>query len=100
MLSLGNIDNILLFGIACLNAYTAWSVMQAHKHIVITQQDVHKIEVATNSMKDALVASTASAFFAKGKEAGHIAEQTLVNEHAAAFAEGVKSTQPPTPGAP
>jgi len=40
-----------------------------------TKKDIAKIEVATNSMKDALVASTAKASHAEGREEGRIEER-------------------------
>lgn len=54
-----HIETLALLTIAALNAYTAWLAYR-------TKQDMHKVEIATNSMKDALVASTAKASHAEG----------------------------------
>jgi hypothetical protein len=56
-------NNILLFSIALLNAYAAFMSWRTHK---LTQV----IEVATNSMKDALVKATAEASHASGLSEG------------------------------
>ena len=42
--------------------------------VLLAKRDIRKIEIATNSMKDALIVSTAKASLAEGKEAGRIAE--------------------------
>lgn len=54
-----SVETASLLIIALLNAFTAW---MSYK----TKQDMRKVEVATNSMKDALVASTAKASHAEG----------------------------------
>jgi hypothetical protein len=54
-------NTIGLIIIAIINIGTAILTAIAHK-------DIRKIEVATNSMKDALVVSTAKASKAEGKE--------------------------------
>lgn len=50
----------MLFLIAIVNMITASLVLMA-------KRDINKIEIATNSMKDALVAATAKASKAEGK---------------------------------
>lgn len=52
-------NNLILLGIAALNCL---GVYLAYR----TKQDMMKVEIATNSMKDALVKSTAEASFAAG----------------------------------
>lgn len=54
---------ITLLAIAILNAYTAYVTY-------LTRIDMHLVEKNTNSMKDALVASTAKASLAEGTAAG------------------------------
>jgi hypothetical protein len=61
---------VLWLFIALLNAYTAYMSKRAHDVAVATKEDVATIEKATNSMKDALVASTAAAALAEGHAAG------------------------------
>ncbi len=53
-------SNLILLGIALLNAYTAWMAYRTHS---LTE----KVEVATNSMKDQLVAATGKSEYARGK---------------------------------
>lgn len=53
--------NITLLGIAIMNAITAWLAYRTHK---LTKQ----VEIATNSMKDALVKATGEASHAAGRE--------------------------------
>lgn len=69
--------NITLFAIAILNLITAWLAYRTHK---LTKQ----VEIATNSMKDALVLATGEAAHAAGKEEGRIAGEAK----AATLAEG------------
>ncbi len=52
-----------------INLYIAHLSFRTNKAIKLTQENVTKIEVATNSMKDALVASTAKASYAEGHNA-------------------------------
>jgi hypothetical protein len=51
-----SIDTVILLIVAAMNAYTAWRTRQVEKN--------------TNSMKDALVSSTAKASLAEGHAAG------------------------------
>lgn len=60
--------NLILLAIAFFNALTALVGWYTHKAAKATQADVLKIEKATNSMKDALVAATAQASEAKGRD--------------------------------
>jgi hypothetical protein len=101
-------NSLILLAVALVNGYTAWAASRAHTIAVQTAVDVHAIEKATNSMKDALVAATDMAAHAKGKEEGRLQEQALgerkaadvalgVKEAAAAAAAAVKSTPPLPP---
>lgn len=56
-------NTLILLAIALLNCLTALFAF-------LTRQDMKKVEIATNSMKDALVVSTAKASLAEGKELG------------------------------
>jgi hypothetical protein len=56
-------NNWVLLAIALLNAVTAFMSWKSHGLI-------RQVEIATNSMKDALVKSTGDARFAEGREAG------------------------------
>ena len=59
---------ILILMIAALNAFTAWTTMQSKKTII-------ELEKNTNSIKDALVASTAKASHAEGMAEGKAEEK-------------------------
>ena len=56
-----DLNNLMFLLIAVSNTVTAYFVYRS-------KSDIHRIEVATNSMKDALVASTAKASHAEGRE--------------------------------
>ena len=58
-------NNLILLVIALLNAFTAYMPYSARN---LTKQ----VEVATNSMKDALVKATDIAAFARGKDEGRV----------------------------
>ncbi len=58
-----DINTVILLAAAALNAFTAYWSRKANKNIAV-------IEKATNSMKDALVASTAKASLAEGTAIG------------------------------
>lgn len=58
-----DINQIILLAIAVLNLFTAIMSFRTHTNMAI-------VEKATNSMKDALVASTAKASLAEGKAQG------------------------------
>lgn len=60
--------NLVLLIIAVVNAFTAWITWRTHQATKATQLDIRKVELATNSMKDALVKSTAEASEAKGRD--------------------------------
>ena len=66
---MGGIDLniVMLVVVAVTNLITAALVL-------IAKSDIKKIELATNSMKDALVLATAKASLAEGKEAGRLGE--------------------------
>lgn len=70
-------SEMTLLVVAALNAFTAWMTYRSHNEVIsaknavlATQGDVRKIELATNSMKDALVLATAKASLAEGKAQG------------------------------
>lgn len=58
-----SVNTLLLLGVACTNAYAAVMAFRTHKL-------THRVELATNSMKDALVSTTAKASHAEGKLEG------------------------------
>lgn len=58
-----NVDLVALLIIAVVNFATGIMTWYTHKRIT-------QVEVATNSMKDALVESTSKASFAEGREEG------------------------------
>jgi len=71
------IETLALFGIAVLNAFTAYMSYRAQHESYLsrlsnsnTEINVQRIETATNSMKDALVASTAKASHFEGEMKG------------------------------
>ncbi len=71
-------NNLTLLVIAILNTFTAFMAWRTH---ILTKQ----VEIASNSMKDALVKATGEASHAAG-----LAEGKASNERkAATFAEGV-----------
>lgn len=61
---------IALALIAVMNAFTAFLAYRTHLATAITQTNVAKIEIATNSMKDALVEATGKASHAEGMAEG------------------------------
>jgi hypothetical protein len=67
---------ISLFAGLVLNAaavvYSARSTRNNNTRLAQVVVDVHKIELATNSMKDALVAATGDASFRAGKDEARI----------------------------
>lgn len=58
-----NLNTVLIFFVAMLNAYTAWTTARAHATIAMLEKN-------TNSIKDELVKSTAKASRAEGVKAG------------------------------
>lgn len=80
--------NLTLLSIALLNAFTAFMAWRTH---LLTKQ----VEVATNSMKDALVKATGEASHAAGKEEGRVeAENKAGNAAVAILAEGKQQAKP------
>jgi hypothetical protein len=69
------LDSAIRLIVALSVAYNIWQTWRVKK-------DVHTIEKATNSMKDALVAATGKASLAEGTAAG------LVEGHAAGLDQG------------
>lgn len=74
----------LLFGLLC-NALAVWLGMRR------IGLDVHKVEVATNSMKDALVQATRDAALGEGEDKGRA---DLKLEQAADMAAKSKKSRP------
>ena len=70
--------------IAIINAYTAWMGWKTNKMATQTAVDIRKVEIATNSMKDALVKATAVASHAEGHEEARLEGE----QKAATLAEG------------
>lgn len=64
-----NYDALILLGIAGLNAFTAYLSYKTHGQIRVLEKN-------TNSIKDALVLSTATASRAEGVTAGRMEERT------------------------
>jgi len=60
--------NLILAVIAAFNAITAIIGWMTHRAITEAKIDIRKVELATNSMKDQLVAATALASEAKGRD--------------------------------
>lgn len=84
------INTLVLAVIAVINLITAVLTVRTHIAAVATQANVEIIEKATNSMKDALVATTGKAAFLAGRQ-----EATIEGEvKAAAIAEGKLQGQP------
>ncbi len=69
------INNIVLAVIAIANAITAYLAYRNHYAIQGVKADVKTIEIATNSMKDALVEASGKAGEARGFEQGRVAGQ-------------------------
>ncbi len=76
-------DTLVLLGIALVNLVTGYLTFRSHQAIQI-------VEKATNSMKDALVASTAKASYAEGHEAAALQGTDKATELAKAVAEAAK----------
>lgn len=76
--------NLTLLLIAVANLGTAILAWRTHAATKATQLNVEKVEIATNSMKDALVAKTGEAAHAAGREEGRLAGEAK----AASLAEG------------
>jgi len=73
-----SLDQVILICVALVNAFTAVLTWRAHSLI-------KQVEVATNSMKDQLVAATGEAAHAAGMEE----QRGLSDKKAATLAEGV-----------
>ncbi len=69
-----NPDHIIWLIVAGLNTYTAWIAHRTHEVTTAVAEKVEIIKVETNSMKDALVATTDKAARAEGREAGRLQE--------------------------
>ncbi len=76
-------DTLILLAIAIINLTGSYLAFRAHQAILV-------VERATNSMKDALVASTAKASYAEGHDAAQLAGTDKATDLAAAVAEAAK----------
>lgn len=79
------INNIVLAIIAIANAITAYMAYHNHTAIAAVREDVKTVELATNSMKDALVKSAGELGMAQGFEAGRLSGQTTRGDRQAAL---------------
>lgn len=84
-------NNLVLFGIALIGAYTAYESRVARAAAVESLDVSKKTELNTNSMKDALVKAVGDAQHAAGKEEG----RTEGAEKAAILAQGKLISLPP-----
>jgi len=75
-----DINNLILLLVALMNAFTAFMAYRTHQNVLV-------VELATNSMKDALVAATGSAAHAAGVTEG----RAQAKADRAMFNAGVKS---------
>jgi hypothetical protein len=66
------INTFVLLLVAALNAWTAWQLRHIERKVGQAADDIQRVETATNSMKDALVAATAKASHAEGVEQGRL----------------------------
>ncbi len=64
--------NITILVIGAINAFIAWMAYRTQKLIADTHLLTKQVEVATNSMKDALVKATGEAAHAAGKDEGRL----------------------------
>ncbi len=76
-------DTIVLLAIAMMNLIAGYLTYKAHQAILI-------VERATNSMKDALVASTARASYSAGHEAASLEGTDKATQLAKAVAEAAR----------
>jgi hypothetical protein len=84
-----DINGVILGLIAFFNLVTAYLAFRTHQAAVLTQANVAKVEVATNSMKDALVKATGEASHA----AGVIQGLSQAASEKALFEAGAKSVE-------
>ena len=70
-----NTNDIILLVIAAFNLLTAFLSWRTHVSSKATQADVKKVELATNSMKDALVLATGKAAHAAGLAEGKLSRE-------------------------
>lgn len=61
---------VLVLLAALVNLATAYMVLQLRKVVLDAASNISKVELATNSMKDALVEAVSRASLAEGKEQG------------------------------
>lgn len=73
-------NTLALTLIAVMNAVTAFLAYRTHLATQATQANVAKVEIATNSMKDALVKATGEASHAAGVAEGIKQERDGANE--------------------
>ncbi len=78
-----NLETLVLLVIALINLGAGYLTFRAHQAIMI-------VEKATNSMKDALVASTAKASYSRGHEDAMVQGTDKATDLAAAVAEAAR----------
>lgn len=88
-----DINNVVLLANTLATVVVLVLTYIARRDIATAKEDIRKVEVATNSMKDALVARTADASFAEGSE-----DARIKGEHKAELLAAQK-TQAPTAAA-
>lgn len=71
---------VLVLLAAFVNLVTAYLVLQLRAVVVDAASNILKVEKATNSMKDALVAATAKASLAEGRAEGREMAETKERE--------------------
>ena len=62
--------SLLLLSVTTLNSVTAFFSWRSMRYSEGAAANIQKVELATNSMKDALVAATKEAAFGAGREEG------------------------------
>src|ERR1700675_4122679 len=83
-------DIIAWVVIAAINLVTVGVTFRTHKLSVRTDENMQKVEIATNNMKDEIVKATAKASFAEGHDVARVEGQ----ERAAAKAAAISGVPP------
>ncbi len=73
-------NSLVLFGIALVNAFTAYLAYRTHQSTIQNTANIVELEKNTNSIKDALIVSTAKASLAEGMAAGRLEQRTETAE--------------------
>lgn len=82
------VNLVLILLASFVNLATAYFVIELRKVVSSAAENILKVEKATNSMKDALVAATAKASLAEGKEQGR--ETAMIEEKERGLVEPVR----------